>query len=325
LKKLAIVGLGYWGKNLVSSIHGASELARFSVGVTQRADALSAFAEARQLRLVSRLEEALAMPDIDGIVLTTPDSSHADQVVAAARAGKAVLVEKPFTLTRESADAAAAAVAQAGTVLAFAHNRRFLPAVQEMGARIESGALGQLLHIEGNYSSNYGLRFKPGMWRADRADTIAGGMTGMGIHQVDLMIHLGGKLSRVQAKGVRQVLEVDVEDNVTMLLDFASGATGSFTTLITTSPIFRLRLLGTGGWAEMVGESRLLICEGAGPVQELHYPPVSTERLEIEAFAEAIAGSRRFPVPVDEALHGVSALESVAVSLRSGQAVDIAP
>jgi predicted dehydrogenase len=325
MKNLAIVGLGFWGKNLVGAVQGASEGVRFTVGVVRRPDASRSFAERRQLRLTTDYADALAAPDIDGIVLATPDSAHSAQVIAAARAGKPVLVEKPFSLDRASAERAIVAARECRTLVAFAHNRRFLPAVREIHTRIQSGALGKLLHIAGNFSSNYGLRFQEGMWRATRAESVAGGMTGMGIHQIDLMIHLAGRAKSVHAKGLRQVLTVDVDDNITMLLDFANGMTGTFTTLITTSPIWRLSVFGTKGWVEMIGENRLLVCEGNDPVHEIVYPPVNTERLEIEAFAQAIGGGAPYPVTVDEALHGVSVLESIAESVRTRQAVDIAP
>jgi predicted dehydrogenase len=324
MKNLAIVGLGYWGQSLVGAVQGASESVKFSMGVARKPEPLKGFAQRRGLLLVTDYAQALVNKEIDGIVLTTPDRLHPEQVIAAARAGKPVLVEKPFALDRRSADEAIAVAAEKKTVVAFAHNRRFLPAVQEIVSRIAADRIGRVLHIEGNFSSNYGLRFKPGMWRSDPAETVAGGMTGMGIHHIDLMIMLAGKIARVQAKGLRQVLEVAVEDNVTMSIDFASGATGNFTTLITTSPIWRLRLLGTKGWVEMIGENRLLSADGMDPVQETIFPHVSTERLELESFARAIDGEA-YPVSVADALHGVSVLESVAASIRDGSAIDVAP
>lgn len=324
MKNLAIVGLGFWGQNLVGAVQGASELVRFSLGVARRPDALQAFAARRGLRIVRDYAEALSAPGIDGIVLTTPDRLHPQQVIEAADAGKPVLVEKPFALDRKSADAAIAAARRKNVLVAFAHNRRFLPAVTEMRERIAADRIGRILHIEGNFSSNYGLRFKSGMWRADPTETIAGGMTGMGIHQVDLMLMFGGKFARVQAKGRRQLLDVAVDDNVTFSADFENGATGAFTTLITTSPMWRLRILGSRGWLEMIGENRLLSCEGTSPVQETMFPTVSTERLELEAFAHAIGGGAAFPVSIGDALHGVSVLEAVAVSIREGRPVDLA-
>lgn len=322
MKQLAIVGLGFWGQNLVASVQGSSELLRFAAGVARRPEALQDFATRRGLRLLTDYEQALEAADIDGIVLTTPDRQHPAQVVAAARARKPVLVEKPFALDRASADLAMAAAAEHTTLVAFAHNRRFLPAVHDMADRLAAGRIGRILHVEGNFSSNYGLRFKPGMWRASPDETVAGGMTGMGIHHLDLMIQFAGPIGRLQAQARRQVLEVPVADNVTVQMEFASGATGSFTTLITTSPLWRLRLLGTQGWIEMIGENRLLTCEGHGPVQETLHPVVSTERLELEAFVRAIDGAA-YPVPAGEALHGVSALEAVVTSIHTGAAVDV--
>ncbi|MBE0549360.1 MAG: Gfo/Idh/MocA family oxidoreductase [Rubrivivax sp.] len=325
MKNLAIVGLGYWGQNLVGSVQGASEALRFSLGVARRPEALQAFAARRNLRLVSDYAEALAASDIDGIVLTTPDHLHPEQVIAAARAGKPVLVEKPFALDRASADRAIAEAVQHGTLVAFGHNRRFLPAVKAMSERIATGRIGRVLHVEGNFSSNYGLRFKPGMWRADPAHTVAGGMTGMGIHHVDLMIHFAGKIANVQAKGRRQVIDLPMDDNVTLNLDFASGATGAFTTLITTSPMWRLRVLGSKGWLEMVGGNRLMSCEWNDPVLETTFPAVSTERSELEAFARAIDGTETYPISVEDALHGVSVLEAVTASIKVGAACDVTP
>ncbi len=324
MKNLAIVGLGFWGQNLVGSVQGASEAVRFSLAVARRPEAVQAFADRRGLRIVRDYAQALSDHEVDGLVLTTPDRLHPEQVSAAARAGKPVLVEKPFALDRASGQAAIETAARNKTLVAFAHNRRFLPAVRQMSELIVSGRLGRVLHVEGNFSSNYGLRFKPGMWRADPTETVAGGMTGMGIHHVDLMIMLAGPIARVQAKGRRQLLEVPVDDNVTLSIDFASGATGAFTTLITTSPIWRFRVLGSEGWAEMIGEGRLLTCQGTQPVQETFFPVVSTERIELEAFARAIDGEA-YPVSAQDALHGVSVLEAVAASIKAGTAVDVIP
>lgn len=323
MKNLAIVGLGYWGQNLVGAVQGASEVVRFSLGVARHPEPLQGFASRRGLKLVASYAEALSAKDIDGVVLATPDRLHPQQVIEAVRAGRPVLVEKPFALDRKSADAAMAEAVKHDVLVAFAHNRRFLPAVAAMREQIAADRIGRILHIEGNFSSNYGLRFKPGMWRADRLDTVAGGMTGMGIHQIDLMILFGGELARIHARGHRQVVDVQIDDNVSFVGDFKSGATCIFTTLVTTSPMWRFRILGSKGWLEMIGENRLLSCEGHAPVQETTFPVVSTERAELEAFVNAIDGRSAFPVSPQDALHGVSVLEAVASSIQSGTSIEL--
>ena len=161
------------------------------------------------------------------------------------------------------------------------------------------------------------------MWRADSRQTIAGGMTGMGIHQVDLMILFVGKMVRVHAKAKRQLLELAVDDNITALIDFENGATGVLSTLTTTSSIWRLRILGSSGWIEMIGENRLLISEG-NTLHEITFPSTSTERIELEAFVRAISGDDIYPICAEDVLHGVSVLEAVAASGKDCRMIEVA-
>ncbi|TVQ28898.1 MAG: gfo/Idh/MocA family oxidoreductase, partial [Geminicoccaceae bacterium] len=168
---LAIVGLGRWGRVLVDSVQGQSERVRFTKAATRTPANAEGYAAAKGLALVQDLDALLADPTVDGIVLATPHSQHAAQVIQAAAAKKPVFCEKPFTLTRESAAAAVAAATEAGIVLAVGHNRRFLPAVQRMHALIAEGAIGKLLHVEGNMSGHVGQRYKAGMWRVDPSES----------------------------------------------------------------------------------------------------------------------------------------------------------
>ena len=100
--------------------------------------------------MLDRFEDALASRDIDAVVLATPHSPHAEQVMAAAVAGKHVHVEKPLTLDRPSAEAAVAAAKRAGIVLAVGFNRRFHPSVVEIRKRIADGRIGQVMSMVGN-------------------------------------------------------------------------------------------------------------------------------------------------------------------------------
>src|SRR5918997_5927598 len=99
----AIVGLGRWGQNLVNSVQGKSDKIRFVAGVLRHPENARDYAERNGLTLHSDLDAVLSDPAIDAIVLATPHTVHAEQILAATRAGKPVFSEKPFTLT--SADA----------------------------------------------------------------------------------------------------------------------------------------------------------------------------------------------------------------------------
>ena len=93
----AIVGLGRWGRNHVNAVAGSSRI-RYVRAVTRNPAAAQDFAAQHDLALTTRFEEVLADPAIDAVVLATPHSQHVDEVVAAAKAGKAVWCEKPLAL-----------------------------------------------------------------------------------------------------------------------------------------------------------------------------------------------------------------------------------
>src|SRR5262249_103347 len=111
----AIVGLGWWGKTLVESVQASSDSLRFVAGATRTVSPeAEAFAAEHELRLLVSLEALLDDPAVDAVVLATPHSLHAQQVIAAAEAGKHVFCEKPFTLTKADAEAAVAATRRSG-------------------------------------------------------------------------------------------------------------------------------------------------------------------------------------------------------------------
>ena len=143
----AVVGLGWWGKTLVESGEH-SDAIRFVAGATRTVSPeIEAFAKEKQLRLAPSYEALLVDPGIDAVVLATPHSMHAGQVIAAAAAGKHVFCEKPFTLSKRDAEAAVAAVQKAGVTLGLGYNRRFHPEMTKLRQRIRSGELGTILHV----------------------------------------------------------------------------------------------------------------------------------------------------------------------------------
>ncbi|PHK96698.1 oxidoreductase [Pseudoroseomonas rhizosphaerae] len=317
----AIIGMGRWGRTLVESVQGREGAGiRFVAGSTGTPDKARDWARAQGLRLHDSYEAALADPEVRAVVLATPHRLHAEQVIAAARAGKAVFVEKPFTLSRASAEAAVAACREAGVVLALGHNRRFLPAVAELKAMLADGRIGRLLHVEGHFSGPGAAAYKPGMWRADRSESPLGGMGGMGIHMIDMMVNLAGPIAEVSVHSTARVLENGLDDTTAMLCRFASGATGTFATLAYAPRCWRIALYGSEGWAELTDHEHLVYRprEGEGSVRD--FPKLDIERAELEAFAAAVAGGPAYPLPPEQAIHGVSVFETMIVAAASGGA-----
>ena len=325
----AIIGLGRWGQRLVDSIQDAGkpkgDLIHFTRAVTRTPAKAANFADRHGMPIGSDYAAALADPNIAAVALATLHTQHADQIAEAAAAGKHVFVEKPFTLTAESAKRAVAACEQAGVVLALGHNRRFFPSMFALKAMIGSGDLGQILHLEGHFSSSYGLDLTPKIWRADGTESPAGSMTSLGIHCVDAFIHLNGPISRVQAYSLKQVLTVESNDTTAMMLRFENGATGLLGTLTATARLMQVQVFGTKGWVRIDEDGRMTVCAIDGQPEVREFEKTDTCRSELEAFAAAVAGEKPYLIPTDQAIHGVAVLEAIVESAaKDGEAVTIA-
>ncbi len=321
--RAAIVGLGRWGQRLVNSIEGSDKI-RVVAGVTRRVERAQAFADAKGFPLGADYGAVLADPAIDAVILATPHSLHADQVVAAAAAGKQIFSDKPFTLDKASAERAVAAAEAAGVTLAVGFNRRFLPAIRQLRGFVADGTLGTLLHAEANFSVNAVGRYDDDSWRLDRAEAPCGGLTGLGIHLIDAMIPLMGPIASVFAQSTGRVLS-EIDDTTSILFRFESGATANLTTLLATPTHFRFHLFGSSAHAELRGPDRLALSRlGDGPAEVTDHPPVDIERAELEAFADAVEGRAAFPVRAAEAIHGAAVFEAILRSAANGQPVAIA-
>ncbi len=331
----AIIGLGRWGQNLVDSIQGKSDRIRIVAGATRSVAKAADYAKKQGFPLYDAYEKVLADPSIDAIVLATPHTRRVELIVAAAKAGKHVFTEKPLTLTLHDARACVQACAEHKVMLAVGFNWRFQPALQEIRRMLDDGRLGKLLHIEGNFCGPSVYRFGADHWRLDREEGPAGGMTGRGVHIVDAMLYLAGRIDTVFAQSYRRALDYGIDDTTSMLFRFSNGATGYLGTVIATAETWRMQVFGSKGWAEVGDVEHLTtwamrVCfidprnlTVHQKPQTIRFPPVSTERAELENFANAIRDGRPLAVAGGDEMHGVAVLEAVIESAVKGGAVRI--
>ncbi|MDC0033141.1 Gfo/Idh/MocA family oxidoreductase [Alphaproteobacteria bacterium] len=322
----AIVGIGRWGQGLVSSVQGKSDQIRFTAGVTRTRAKAEDYCTANTIDLRDSYAELLADDSIDAIVLATPHTQHDEQIIAAAKAGKHVFTEKPFTLTKASAERAVQAVRDAGVTVALGHNRRFFKNTEAMKSLVASGELGTLLHIDGNQSSDLGRM--PGAWRDSRAESPAGGMTSLGIHALDCMIHIGGRIAEIDTISTRRSINYDIDDATAAVLQFAAGMTGTLVTLASSPRIFHIRVAGSKGWAEMTNSEILRICGPDGGIKEKSYPMddyphPSSMAAELNEFAAAAQGRATYRISPEEMVHGTAVLEAMGASADIGGRVKI--
>lgn len=332
--RAAIVGLGRWGRTLVGAVQGKSEAIRFTAGQTRTRSKAEAFCAEHGIALKDGLDEVLADPAIDAVVFATPHSEHGTQVERAAAAGKPVFMEKPFTLDRWSAARALDAAARAGIVLGVAYPRRFHPGMREMKARIEDGRLGTVAHCSAEQNAPAGLFMDPASWRAEASEAPAGGMTASGVHNLDAIIHLFGRIDEVYATSLRRAVKYDAEDTTSVMFQMANGMSANLVCLLVTAVTYRLAVFGTQGCAELVTpelDFRFSATPEAMPAgrHAAAAPEIIENRgfnallAELEAFAAAIRGEKPYPIPPQEILHGVAAFEAIVQSAATRRPVKV--
>jgi predicted dehydrogenase len=331
----AIVGLGWWGKTLVESAQG-SDFIRFVACATRTVSPeVKAFAETHKLRLSESFEALLKDSNVQAVVLCTPHSMHAQQVIAAAQAGKHVFCEKPFALTKNDAERAVDATRKSGVALGLGYNRRFHPEMMKLRERIRSGALGTVMHVEATMTFANALLLKASQWRAHREETPCGGLTPMGVHAVDGMIDLCGPIGQVYCQSFRRVVEIDSDDTTSILFRMKEGMSGYLGTLTATGPGFSFQVFGSKGWVRLEGmthvagasseerRTRLFgTCKfqpAKGDAEVWQAETLDIGRVALDAFGKAASGGPSFPIPVEQMIHGAAVTEAIVRSAGSGK------
>jgi predicted dehydrogenase len=323
--RAAIIGLGWWGQTIAASL-ADSDLIRPVLGVDPLEGA-RAKAAAAGLQTAAQFEDALARPDIEAVILCTPQDHHAKQIEAAARAGRHVFCEKPLCTTGADAERALAAVKAANVQIGIGHERRFEPAVIEMRKRFAEGEFGSGLVVEGNFSQDKFLSLPRNNWRLSKAENPVGPLSATGIHMVDLSIALLGQPKSVWARLATLGSDFANGDTLTITIGFASGATALLTAVLATPFMGRLALLGSKGWMEIrdrthpehpTGWEVTRTVRGSAPVTAT-YPPHPAVRDNLEAFARAVLGKAPYPVTHEEMLANVKTFEAIKRSAANGQ------
>jgi predicted dehydrogenase len=326
--RAAIIGVGRWGRSLVNAVHGKTDAIRFTAAYTRTPASAEEFCRERDIRMLARLEDALASPDIDAVVLATPHSQHAEQVMAAAVSRKHIHVQKPLTLDRPSAEAAVTAAKRAGVVLAVGFNRRFHPSVVEIRKRLADGRLGAIMSMVGQHTTSTAQFIPADNWRAQPEEAPGGAITAVGVHSIDHMIEFAGRVRDVLCTTGRYVPGPS-NDTSNIMLRFESGATGLLFCSVATATTLSFTIYGNKGLAEFtrsdLSRFRYVPISSkapTGPVtappdEIIEHPAFDTLHAELTAFARCIKENKPYPVPLDQVLHGMAVFDAVVRSAQS--------
>lgn len=316
----AIVGLGRWGQNLVNSVQGKSAKLRFVQGIVRRPETAGGFAEQQGLELGTDFEHMLRDERVQAVVLATPHALHTPQIIAAAAAGKAVFCEKPLALKTADAKLAVQACRRAGVTLGLGHDKRWWGSMQALRRITASGELGEILHVEGHFSNESTGKYYEG-WRGFDHDAPGGGLTATGIHILDAFVSLVGPVRAAHAHVVSRAPDPAPVDALSVFLEFENQVSGVLCGVRTTPQYWRVHVFGKNGSAEAVGPTDLTVRQTYAEPQHLSFERVDTLRLELEAFADAVAGGAPYPIAPLQMIEGVAALEVTIKSMGSSARV----
>jgi UDP-N-acetyl-2-amino-2-deoxyglucuronate dehydrogenase len=199
----------------------------------------------------------LARDDVEAVCICTPSGLHAEHTVAAALAGKHVLVEKPMALTLTEADTMIEVCSKEHIMLGVALQRRTDPSFAAVQAAVAKGALGQL--VLGCIAVPY-LRtqeyYRSAAWRGTWRLDGGGALMNQGIHLLDLLLWYMGDATEVQAQMTTLTHAIEVEDCITATVRFTNGALGSVAATTAAAPGYphRVEVYGDQGGLLIAGE-----------------------------------------------------------------------
>ncbi|MCA9132588.1 MAG: Gfo/Idh/MocA family oxidoreductase [Planctomycetales bacterium] len=207
----------------------------------------------------TELEQLLARDDLDVVSICSPSGAHMEPCLAAARAGKHVIVEKPLDVTLDRCDAMIEACDKAGVKLATIYPSRFHQSSKLMKQAVEAGRFGNLVlgdaYVKWFRTQEY---YDSGAWRGTWQLDGGGALMNQAIHSVDLLLWLMGPAVEVMAHTATLAHErIEVEDVATATVRFANGALGTIeaTTAAYPGSLKKIELSGSHGTAILEEES----------------------------------------------------------------------
>jgi predicted dehydrogenase len=252
--------------------------------------------------------------DVDAVDICTPNRLHAEIAIAAAAAGKHVLVEKPMATSVEDADRMIAAAAALGVTLMPAHNLRFAPPLVAMRDAVAAGRVGTVTSVRSAFGHGGPEGWAPdATWFRNPDEAGGGALLDLGIHMADL----------VRAVTADEVIEVAAflsgahpgnEDAAACVLRFASGATGTLQASWTAQPgpDLQLTVFGTSGTLHVDGRTPPTLHPAVGDPERLALPSVADD--PCAAFVRAIETGGE---PAVSAADGRAAVALVCAAYRS--------
>ncbi|MEX0648261.1 MAG: Gfo/Idh/MocA family oxidoreductase [Balneolaceae bacterium] len=288
----------------------------------------------------SDYSEFLSQPDLHIVVICTPSGNHLEYGMAAAEAGKHVVVEKPIEINTERGGKLITHCKKHNVKLAVIYQNRFFEQVVRMKKSIDNGEIGSVFMASGSVKWYRDQEYYSGSpWRGTLDLDGGGALINQSIHTIDLLQWFNGGVKSVLGfKGTYTHDGIEGEDNAVAALKFNNGAIGVFEASTSINPpqqrtieihgeigtalldgdIFRVQKAGNGNEDEMAREK-----DSAGASSPLAGMTYENHKQQYDRILEAIQNDYTPPVSGEESLQSLAVVEAIYRSAKEGRQVDI--
>jgi predicted dehydrogenase len=289
-------------------------------------------------------EELLADPAVEAVYIASPVAAHYKQALAAARAGKHILIEKPVALSLAEGKELVKLCAEKKLQFSAGFMMRFHPCHKKLKEIITDSGFGKIVSLRAQLTCWYPEI--PGAWRQDPDLSGGGALMDMGIHCIDLLQYItGSRAVRVSALVGTKTFSYYVDDSASLIMEFENGAHASvdaFFNIPDEASENRLEIYGTGGCAlaagtigQTSGGTCSLVYANPGGYnknqnrneiqgrQDLSWEEANPYTLEIESFGDSVLNGKRPEVPAKEALQVQQAIDCAYAAAREKRTVEI--
>ncbi|MCM3786280.1 Gfo/Idh/MocA family oxidoreductase [Neobacillus mesonae] len=335
--KVAVFGCGAIAERRHIPEYAANEQVELVAFADPKIERAEKMAETYGGKGYASYEELLSNEEVDAVSVCTPNYLHASMAIAAANAGKHVLVEKPMACTAEEGEQMIEAAKKNGVFLMVGHNQRLMPPHVKAKELLESGKLGKVL----TFRTSFGHP-GPEAWSVDGADSwffrkeeaIMGAMGDLGVHKSDFIRYLlNDEVSEVAGFiGTLHKEGTEVDDNATCILRMKSGAVG---TLVASWTQYKGGDNSTVLWCEN-GVMKIGTVEGDEVIVELTNGTVETYKVGamatnekqvpsgvIDAFVESIVTNTPPSISGEEGLKSLNVILAAFESQKTGQIIKL--
>lgn len=334
--RVAAVGLGRWAKVLADAIKRSGRL-RIVSCFSRSEKSCESFSQQYHCRVAKSYAELLKDPEVEGVIITTPNDAHAGPIQEAAASGKHVYVDKPIAHTMADAMVINGTCDDAGVILAVGQSARRLKGSRKIKEIIDQGGIGKLVMAESNFSNDRSLELTPDKWRWYKDKSPGGPLIQLAVHHADTLHYLFGPVKTVTAMAKKLYTPAEIEDVTMTLLEMESGqlcyigsnwaSQGTFYTYIYGMDANLYFTLDFNFWqrSDIVDQHSRLEIQQRGSSERKPIPLGQGDmfREELEEFAACIREKKRPEVGGPEAIAALAVVHAAIRSAETGRSVTL--